>query len=105
MRTLEFNITSQKLRKDPGCSFSHIIMGSENFLKAHFNFKTSEWNSTTKIAVFLTDTASEYIPLIDNECIVPNSITKSKIFKIQVIGVGGGQKIPTNELTIRQEEP
>ena len=105
MRTLEFNVTSQRLRKDPKCSFSHIIMGSENFLKAHFNFKTSEWDNAIKVAVFFTDTANEYMPLINNECMVPNSITKSKIFKIQMIGVGGGQKIPTNELTIRQEEP
>lgn len=104
MRTLEFSVNGQRLRKTPGFSFNHIIMGSKNYLKAHFNFG-SDWNSLRKVVVFSVEgKAPEYVALKSDGCDIPNSVTANQAFTVQVIGVKGDQRIPTNEITVRQEE-
>ena len=103
MRTLEFSVSGQRLKKTPGYSFNHIIMGSKNYLKAHFSFSTSDWYSTKRVAVFKTERETQYVALRNDECSIPNSITESKLFTVQVIGVKGDLRIPTNEITVRQE--
>ena len=46
--------------------------GSLNIDKIVFNFKGSEWENLSKIAVFVTKSLKIYeVPLIDNYCIVP----------------------------------
>ena len=105
MRILEFTVNGQRLKRASGCSFNHIIMGSKNFLRTRFTFRSSEWPYRTKIVVFKTSTKTEYIPLNNmNECDIPDVITSSSAFTIQIIGVSGEQRVPTNEVTIRQEE-
>ena len=103
MRTLEFTVKSQRLKRASGYSFNHIIMGSKNFLRAHFTFDES-WVGLAKVALFSSDTDTQYVALKNDECMIPDSVTESKSFDIQVIGVNGDQKAPTNVLTIRQEE-
>lgn len=104
MRTLEFSVNGQRLKKAPDFSFNHIIMGSKNYLKAHFNF-SSDWASLRKVAVFAVEgKAPEYIALKGDGCEIPNGITASQSFTVQIIGVKGNQRVPTNEITVRQEE-
>ena len=105
MRTLEFSLNGQRLRKAPGFSFEHIIKGSKNYLKAHFSFNTDDWSGVTKVAVFKSKSDPvEYIPIgADGYCNIPNSVTDDLKFTIQVIGVDGDKRIPTNDITITQE--
>lgn len=104
MRTLEFSVTGQRLKKTPGFSFNHIIMGSKNYLKAHFTFSSSDWYTLRKVAVFNSEGGSaEYVALNRDTCQIPDSVTKNQTFTVQIIGVKGDQRIPTNEITIRQE--
>lgn len=106
MRTLEYTVSGQRLRRASGCSFNHIIVGSKNFLRTRFTFRSSEWLYMTKVAVFRTKTTTEYIPLNNmGECDIPDNITESLTFTVQIIGVSSKQQVPTNENTIRQEEP
>ena len=103
MRTLEFSVKSQKLRRASSSSFSNIVRGSKNFLKAIFSF-SDEWASMNKVVLFSTDKCKEYVALRNNECMIPDKITESLVFKVRVIGVNGDQKVSTTELTIRQED-
>lgn len=103
MRTLEFTIRNQKLRKSSSSSFRNIIAGSKNYLKAHFTFDEG-WVNLVPVAVFKTDTAEEYIKLKANECMIPNEVTDAPKFRIQVIGVNGNVKVLSSEVTVTQEK-
>lgn len=104
MRTLEFTVNGQRLRKAPGYSFSNIVKGSKNYLKAHFTFNSSDWNGLRTVVLFKSDTDTQYLPLLNDECDIPNSVTEARTFTVQIIGVDGDLKVPTNEITVRQEE-
>lgn len=101
MRTLEFTVTGQRLRRASGCSFNHIIMGSKNYLKAHFTFDNS-WAGKA-VAVF---NGKEYFALDGQGNVdIPDSVTSDKLFTVKIIGVGRKNEfVPTNTVTIRQEE-
>ena len=103
MRTLEFTVRSQRLKRASGSSFNHIIMGSKNFLRARFTYDQS-WTGFSKVALFSSDTDKQYVALKNDECMIPDSVTMAKNFNVQVIGVSGDVKAPTNVLTVRQEE-
>lgn len=103
MRTLEFTVNGQRLKRASGCSFNHIIMGSKNYLKAHFTFD-SDWYSLTKVAVFKNGSATQFVALKNDECQIPDEITAKQYFTVQIIGVKGDRRIPTNEVTVRQED-
>lgn len=107
---LEFNVINQRLiRIDKFLPASD----SENYLKAKFNFKTSDWSGKAKTAYFRVGETS-YSKLIggDNTCIVPSEVLtasedirlkrlgKGETFYISLCGVSGTTEITTNEIAV-----
>ena len=105
MRTLEFNVSKQRLTKKMGCDFSCLVAGSVGYLQAKFEFSEKEWSKcSTKIARFWIE-EQEYAKCLDeNNCctIPPEALTGSK-FGVSVIGAAPGYQIETNKIYVRQE--
>lgn len=81
---------------------SHLIKGSRKFIKCVFTV-SDELKEYRKIARFKARNEEEYMPILDDECIVPDNIANYRKFNISIISMKGEQFIPTNEVTIRQE--
>lgn len=101
MRILSFTVNGQKLSKNG--DFSNIIGGSKGYLKCKFDFEGSDWNRHIAVAVFKTKNNECAVRLsADRTCIVPDEVTNSTSFKIELIGVSGDKKIITNKELIEQ---
>lgn len=109
MRTLEFTVEKQQLRKKAGCDFSNIVAGSIGYLKAKFYFSEEEWKDCRKVASFWIGATSYPVRLDENdECIVPSEVLGEDKFLVSVKGarVNNGKatyKIETNKFKVRQE--
>ena len=104
MRTLEFKVEQQMLRKQPGCDFSNIVAKTVNYLKAKFHF-SEEWNDCKKVAVFWLN-EQEHPVLLDenNECNIPSDVLVGGAFYISVIGAKpDGYRLVTSKYKVRQE--
>lgn len=103
MRTLEFHVDGQLLKKAPGCDFSNIVPGSRGYLDAKFTF-SSEWDGCTKAASFWHD-GKEYAVLLNNDvCAIPDEALVGRKFEVSVTGVSAdGYHIPSSKTTVRQE--
>lgn len=104
MRTLEFKVDGQVLKKRPGCDFSNLVANTVGYLKVKF-YCDSAWNKCKKAASFWVDD-KEYAILLDrnNECDIPPEVLNSKVFYVSLTGArSDGYRIPTNKYKIRQE--
>ena len=109
MRTLEFDVSRQKITKTKGCSFSHLIAGSTGYLKAKFNFSDDghAWAGCVRAASFWKD-GIEYAVLLDsdNSCDIPDEVVNGRNFYVSVTGLIKGvesdYKIKTNKIKIIQ---
>lgn len=104
MRFLTFNVDHQTLSKDLILdNFEGLHKGSSNYLKASFKCDES-WNGVTKVAKFRFNGGEEYIALTNqNDCVIPDIVTKHELFKVSLVGVSGSTEIQTNEELVRQE--
>ena len=101
MRYLEFNVDHQLLTKNN--DFEGLYKGSSGYLKASFKCDES-WNSYTKVARFRFNGDEEFVALTNqNDCSIPDSVTKHELFKVSLVGVSGSTEIRTNEELVRQE--
>ena len=102
MRTLNFNIENQKLKKDG--DFSGIIRGSKQYLRCFFSFDGDTWNGLRKIAVFENLNGEHAVDLSrDGSCIVPDEVTDGSFFRVKMVGIGKNTKIFTNKELVCQE--
>ena len=103
MRTLEFIVTGQRLKKSPDCDFSGIVAGSKGYLNAKFCF-SPEWNGCTKAASFWKD-GQEYAVKLDenNSCVIDDAALIGERFEVSVTGAQPGYLIKTNKTKVRQE--
>ena len=103
MRSLQFIVDGQRIRKDPKCDFSNIVAGSVGYLKAIFCFST-EWDGCKKAASFWLDDR-EYSVLLDNDnaCIIPKETLTDERFYVSVTGAKPGYKIKTSRTKVIQE--
>lgn len=102
MRLLKFNVTRQKIEKDPECDFEHIVSGSKNYLKAYFNLP-EDWYNCPVAASFWRGKEEYAVILKDNMCNVPEEVLAYPTFRVSLTCMKGKQQIPTNKLLIRQE--
>ena len=103
MRTLEFVVEGQLIKKKTDCDFSNIVSGSIGYLKAKFYF-SSEWDNCRKAASFWVDD-NEYPVLLDvnDECVIhPQALTGER-FLVSVTGAKSDYKIKTTKTKVRQE--
>ena len=101
MRDLEFIINGQMIKKDPACSFNNIVAGSSNFYNAKFNFGY-DWDGFACVAAFEANGKIQYVPIKNNQCLVPNTVINEREYLISVIGMKGATMINTNKVKITQ---
>lgn len=103
MRTLEFVVEGQLIKKKTSCDFSNIVAGSVGYLKAKFHFST-EWMGCKKAASFWAD-GNEYSVLLDtfNTCTIPPQALTGERFLVSVTGAKSDYKIKTTKTKVRQE--
>ena len=104
MRTLRFIVDGQTVKQDPTCDFSGLFLNKDSDVCAEFIF-SSEWNDKIKVAAFWSILDKEYEPqALDNKnaCIIPVEAFSRASFKIQVLGIGGHERLTTNKLVVLQ---
>ena len=104
MRTLRFIVDGQTVKQDPTCDFSGLFFNKDSGVCAEFIF-SSEWNDKIKVAAFWSILDKEYEPqALDNKnaCIIPVEAFSRASFKIQVLGIGGHERLTTNKLVVLQ---
>lgn len=103
MRTLEFTVDCQKVRKKSDCDFSGIVAGSVGFLRAKFYF-SQEWSDCKKAASFWVESQEHSVILDENDsCTIPAEALSTERFEVSVTGAKRGYKITTNKTKVRQE--
>lgn len=105
MRTLEFEVSQQKLRKYPGSDFSGIVAGSIGYLNAKFHF-SQDWEGCKKVASFSDSSTIEYPVLLDadNKCEIPREVLSGDVFYVTVLGAKSADyRLSTNTMKIKQE--
>lgn len=103
MRTLEFKVDGQRLKKQSDCDFSGLVAGSEGYLKAKFTF-SDEWLGCKKAASFWIG-EREHGALLDSDdsCIIPPEALTGELFQVSVVGMKTGYKIDSTRTKVRQE--
>lgn len=103
MRTLEFVVEGQLIKKKTDCDFSNIVAGSVGYLKAKFYF-SSEWDGCRKAASFWAYD-NEYPVLLDpnDECPIAPLALNGESFMVSVTGVKSDYKIKSSKTKVRQE--
>lgn len=102
MRTLQFTVEGQMLRKDG--DFSNIIKGSKGFLKCRFDFLGRDLMDAKIIALFERNKKEYAVPVdIDGTCMVPDEVTDEPCYKLRIVGVRDNCRMYTDSVTIRQE--
>ncbi len=100
MRTLQFKVTQQKLKKNG--DFSGIVSGTKGYLEAAFLF-SEEWIGMKKVAVFYRYHDKEYpVPIINGKCLVPEEVTGCTSWKVRVVGQNEECRITTDEEEVKQ---
>lgn len=105
MRILKFIVDGQSIMHDPRCDFSGLSPGTEGYLEAEFSF-SPEWAGSTRVASFFSNLGNEYPPQpidSDNRCAIPAEALAKSIFKVQVIGRKGSQKLCTDKVIVHQK--
>lgn len=93
MRTLEFNVSRQKITKAPGCDFSHLVAGTSGYLRAKFNFSNEDnaWTGCIKAASFWYNGVEHAVLLgADDSCIIPAEALVGRNFYVSVTGLVKG---------------
>lgn len=104
MRTLRFLVDGETIKQYPTCDFSGLFSDKDSGVCAEFIF-SSEWNDKIKVAAFWSMLDREYEPqaLDDkNACVIPSEAFTRASFKIQVLGIGGHERLTTNKLVVLQ---
>lgn len=88
-----------------------VIEGTVNALKCQFEFRTADWDNTTKTAIFVpfratpsvTNADITYVVLDENnECDVPaEMLSQNKFFSVGVFGAGNNYRIVSNWMCYR----
>lgn len=103
MRTLEFTVTGQQLKKKPSCDFSGLVAGSKGYLRAKFYF-SPDWDGCKKAASFWRDGQEYGIKLdADDSCPIPPAALNGERFEVSVTGAKADYLIKTNKTKVRQE--
>ena len=104
MRTLEFIVDKQRIRKNSECDFSGIVAGSENYLEAKFYF-SPDWDECSKKVASFWNGDEEHAAFLNenNACVIPHEALTSDKFSVSVIGVSSSYRIGTNRSKVKQE--
>lgn len=101
MRFLKFKVDGQRIRKDPSCNFSGLVSGTKGYLGAEFTF-SKEWDDLAKAAVFKTGDLTNYVPIVNNFCSIPDEIAVGSRIEVSVVGKNTQTMLTTNAFVFRQ---
>ena len=103
MRTLEFVVEGQLLKKKTDCDFSNIVAGSVGYLRAKFYFSSEWWGCKKAASFWLND--NEYSVLLDatGACVIPAEALTGERFLVSVAGARSDFKIKSTRTKVRQE--
>ena len=105
MRTLEFKVNGQTLKKSQSCDFSGIVKGSNGYLIAVFQFD-EDWDGCAKAVTFVdvNNAIEEATLLQDDKCYIPSSVLNGDKINVSIIGKrADGYKITSTTTTFTQE--
>lgn len=98
---LQFSIKNQRIRRT-----DHFkpVADSENYLYAHFDFLTDEWDETqTKTALFTEhDTGKTYGVVLDDngDCVVPHEVLNDRDGGYITVSVFSGSIVTANTVKV-----
>ena len=99
---LFFEVNNQKMER---MDVEDPVNSSQEYLKLSFDFKTDDWEDTTKFVFFRVHHINYSYPLTDDSILVPAVFLNSKHLDFGVYGVGGEDyRITTNSLRIKFRE-
>ena len=99
---LFFEVKNQKMER---MDVEDPVNSSQKYLKLSFDFKTDDWEDTTKFVFFRVHHINYSYPLTDDSILVPAVFLNSKHLDFGVYGVGGEDyRITTNSLRIKFRE-
>lgn len=99
---LFFEVKNQKMER---MDVEDPVNSSQEYLKLSFDFKTDDWEDTTKFVFFRVHHINYSYPLTDDSILVPAVFLNSKHLDFGVYGVGGEDyRITTNSLRIKFRE-
>ena len=99
---LFFEVKNQKMER---MDVEDPVNSSQEYLKLSFDFKTDDWEDTTKFVFFRVHHINYSYPLTDDSIFVPAVFLNSKHLDFGVYGVGGEDyRITTNSLRIKFRE-
>lgn len=102
MRTIEFKIVGNEIKKIPKFDYASVLKRDSNEpmqLKLTF---PSEWANALKVVEFITRAGEECEPqvLVDNACMIPDKALSEYIFYMRVIGKTSDKKFETKKMAI-----
>lgn len=99
---LFFEVKNQKMER---MDVEDPVNSSQEYLKLSFDFKTDDWEDTTKFVFFRVHHINYSYPLTDDSILVPAVFVNGKHLDFGVYGVGGEDyRITTNSLRIKFRE-
>ena len=96
---LKFSVTNQSLTR---LGSFRPVEETVNYLTCLFTFNTTDWDNTTKTAVFELTTdlgivgTSYTVLLTDNSCVVPTEVLQTGTLNISVFGSSANYRITTD---------
>lgn len=102
MRTLKYKVQGQNIIRDSGCDFSHIIKGSNNYIRLVFEWD-EQWNNKAKVISLRNADGEEVNVIFQSKIVLQENITKGIMFSFQIYGKEGEEKIQTNREYVEQE--
>ena len=94
---LEFEVENQTIKRIDTHS---IVNQSDNYLELIFDFKTEDWENTTKFIYLITDDGKYKFNLENDSYIVPNAFLIGTILTFGVYGVNEDYRVTTNMVKI-----
>lgn len=102
MRTLKYKVQGQNIIRDSGCDFSHIIKGSNNYIRLVFEWD-EQWKNKAKVISLRNANGEEVNVVLQSKIVLQEKTTNGSIFSFQIYGKEGEEKIQTNREYVEQE--
>lgn len=102
MRILKYKVQGQNIIRDSGCDFSHIIKGSNNYIKLVFELD-EQLKNKAKVISFRNADGEEVNVVLQSKIVLQEKITNGSMFSFKIYGKEGEEKIKTNREYVEQE--
>lgn len=101
MRTLKYKVQGQNIIRDSGCDFSHIIKGSNNYIRLVFEWD-EQWKNKAKVISLRNANGEEVNVVLQSKIVLQEKITKGSMFSFVLYGKDNIEKVQTNREYIEQ---